>query len=302
MAFTENLRHTTDDIRLIIDKIKRDKGFDLSGYRESTLSRRIERRMQFDGAKSLEEYMRMIDRDYHLYWRLVSDFFIGVTDFFRDKEIWDIMREQVLPQVISSKLSVISKKEKKLKTYDLKLKTAFKPILRIWSAGCSTGEETHSFAILLIDVLGNSISNFLIYIYGTDIMEDKLEVARKSEYEADKVEKVEERLREKYFESSAISFQPSAKDYKLKAYVRRLTRFRKYDLVQGEELRGFDVIICRNVLIYFQKHLQEKVLKGFHKALNRDGILWLGTAESLSEKTRSLFKPIYKNEKIFRKV
>ncbi len=79
------------DIKLLIDKIKRDKGLDLCGYRDSTLIRRIERRMQFDGANSLGEYIRMIDRNYHLYWHLISDFFIGMKDFFRDKEIYDIV-------------------------------------------------------------------------------------------------------------------------------------------------------------------------------------------------------------------
>jgi len=281
------------DLQILIDKIKRDKGFDLSGYKETTLQRRIERRIKFDGAESLDEYLKMIDRDYHLYWRLVSDFFIGVTDFFRDKEIWEVMREKVLPEIIERKLSAFSYQPS---AKDFKLKAKMKPILRVWSAGCSTGEETYSFAILLHEVLGNSISDFLVYIYGTDIMEDKLEIARKAEYDAEKVEKIEAGLRKKYFANHMSS------KFGMQSDIRQLTRFLKYNLVQDEELRGFDIIICRNVLIYFQKPLQEKVLTMFHRTLNRDGILWLGTAETLSGKALKLFAPIYKNEKIFRKM
>lgn len=278
-------RESNTELSLLIDKIKRDKGLDLSGYKESTLTRRIERRMQFDGAGSLEEYIHMIDRDYHLYWRLVSDFFIGVTDFFRDSEIWEVVCEKVLPEIIDRKPKAIAGP------------------LRIWSAGCSTGEETYSLAIAVMEVIKKeNIRDLPVFIYGTDIMEDKLEIARIGEYDAEKVEKVEERLREKYFQPSAVSYQPSAKDFQLKAEVRQATRFRKYDLVQGEELRGFDIIVCRNVLIYFQRQLQERVLRNFHRALREGGILWLGSAESLSGEAAKLFEPIYKNEKIFKKI
>jgi len=286
-------------LSLLIDKIKRDKGLDLSGYKESTLSRRIERRIKFDGALSLEEYMQMIDRDYHLYWRLVSDFFIGVTDFFRDKKIWDVVQEKVLPQIIANKASGEGP-------------------LRIWSAGCSSGEETYSLAITVREVLRKTLhdSRFTnheppVFIYGTDIMEDKLEIAKEGIYSEEKLKGMDDNLKFRYFEQIADNEEPSLrapkgrsnlKSYMLDANTKRLARFRKYDLTKPETLTGFDMIVCRNVLIYFQRCLQEKVLKNFHRALREGGILWLGTAESLSGEMAKLFEPIYKNEKIFRKV
>lgn len=168
---------------LLIDKIKRDKGFDLSGYRDSTLIRRIERRMKFDGAKSLDEYMRMIDRSYHLYWRLISDFFIGVTEFFRDREIWEVVQTKVLPEMI-----------------ERNMKNRFKLPLRIWSAGCSTGEETYSLAMAIREIYGErEIKGLPAFVHGTDILEDKLEHAKKGVYDAEKVIKVQKDLIDKYF-------------------------------------------------------------------------------------------------------
>ncbi|MBU1147143.1 MAG: protein-glutamate O-methyltransferase CheR [Candidatus Omnitrophica bacterium] len=300
-----------NNLGLLVEKIKRDKGFDLSGYKESTLTRRIERRIRFDGAESLEEYITMIDRDYHLYWRLVSDFFIGVTDFFRDKEIWKTVQEKVLPEIIATK-------------------GKGQGPLRMWSAGCSTGEETYSLAIAVRETLRKSeIKDLPVFIYGTDIMEDKLEQAKRGIYSEDKLKGVNGNVRFRYFEriaddlnviarrhevptkqsrreiASLTSFARNDRStirYTLNASTKRLTRFRKYDLARPETMTGFDMIVCRNVLIYFERKLQEKVIKHFHKALRPRGLLWLGKAESLSKETESLFEPVYKKERIFRKL
>lgn len=267
------------DIALLIDKIKRDKGFDLSGYRDSTLTRRIERRIKFDGAKSLDEYMRMIDRDYHLYWRLVSDFFIGVTDFFRDKEICDIVQTKVFPELI-----------------ERRIKEPFKAPFRVWSAGCSTGEEVYSLAIMVKEIYEKKdIRRPLAFVHGTDILEDKLEQAKQGVYSQEKVEKMERTLREKYF-------TVQSKEYKIIHNIEYMTRFAKLDLVRPTGFGGFDMVVCRNVLIYFQRELQEKVISYFHKALRPGGVLWLGKSESLWGKTKSLFEPVYKKERIFRKL
>lgn len=295
------------ELSLLINKIKRDKGLDLSGYKESTLTRRIERRMQFDGAGSLEEYIRMIDRDYRLYWRLVSDFFIGVTDFFRDKEIWEVVRGKILPGIVACRtLDVGSNNNTSYVLHPTSHVT--QNTLRVWSAGCSTGEETYSLAIAVKEALREKgIEDLPVFIYGTDIMEDKLDIARIGEYTAEKVEKVEEGLREKFFERIADSVERiggkklSAKRYTLNANTKRLTRFRKYDLTKPETLAGFDMIACRNVLIYFQRGLQEKVIKHFYKTLRPGGLLWLGKGETLWDETKELFEPIFKQERIFRK-
>ncbi|MFH1797793.1 MAG: protein-glutamate O-methyltransferase CheR [Candidatus Omnitrophota bacterium] len=267
------------DITLLVDKIKRDKGFDLSGYRDSTLTRRIERRIKFDGAKSLDEYMRMIDRDYHLYWRLVSDFFIGVTDFFRDKEICDIVQTKVFPELI-----------------ERRIKEPFKAPFRVWSAGCSTGEEVYSLAIMVKEIYEKKdIRRPLAFVHGTDILEDKLEQAKQGIYPREKVEKMERTLREKYFITRD-------RKYKIHPTIESMTHFNKLDLVHPSGFGGFDIIVCRNVLIYFQRKLQEKVIAYFHKALRPEGILWLGKSETLWGRTSSLFESVYKKERVFRKL
>lgn len=264
---------------LLIDKIKRDKGLDLSGYRNSTLTRRIERRMKFDGAKSLDEYVRMIDRSYHLYWRLISDFFIGVTDFFRDKEIYDIAQTKVFPELIEKRI-----------------KEPFKVPFRIWSAGCSTGEEVYSLAIIVKEIYEKkNIQRPLAFVHGTDILDDKLEQAKQGIYSREKVEKIEKPLREKYFITRDTR-------YKIHPAIECMTYFNKLDLVHPSGFGGFDIIVCRNVLIYFQRKLQEKVTAYFHKALRPGGILWLGKSESLWGRPKSLFELIYSKERIFRKL
>ncbi|MFH1287719.1 MAG: protein-glutamate O-methyltransferase CheR [bacterium] len=275
-----------NDLELIVDKIKRDKGFDLSGYKESTLSRRIERRFQFDGASSTGEYIRMIDKDYHLYWRFISDFFIGVTDFFRDKEIWEIVMEKVLPEIIARRTSHVSRPTSHVAQLPL----------RIWSAGCSTGEETYSLAIMIREIYEKqSIKGLPAFVHGTDILEDKLEFAKRGFYTKEKTKGIENALLEKYFDQRDTNNE-------IRNTIKIMMRFKKLDLVCPEGYAGFDMIACRNVLIYFQRGLQEKVIKHFHKALRPNGILWLGKSETLWGETETLFEPVYKNEKIFRKM
>ena len=264
--------------QLIIDKIKRDKGLDLSGYKESTLNRRIDRRMRLDGASSLDEYIRMIGKDYQLYNTLISDLFVDVTDFFRDTQICAVIRNKVLPGIIERKF------EEKLRLP-----------LRIWSAGCSTGEETYTLAIMLRDIFDKkNIKGLPAFVHGTDIMEDKLDFAKIGLYPKEKVETIDKRLVKNYF----ISQQEG---YKLHPIIKIMTRFKEMDLAQPSVFLGFDMIVCRNVLIYFQRKLQDKVIEHFYKALRPNGILWLGKAESLSRKTEMLFEPVYRKERIFRK-
>jgi len=151
------------------------------------------------------------------------------------------------------------------------------------------------------------------FVHGTDILEDKLEIAKRGIYSQEKVEKVDDGLKEKYFENiSVIARRPAKRadeaissrntHHAIRNTIKIMTRFKKLDLVRPKEFHGFDMIVCRNVLIYFQRRLQEQVIKYFHKALRPGGILWLGKSESLSKESDSLFEPVYKRERIFRKL
>lgn len=278
----------------LLNKIESEKGLSLKDYKDGTLRRRVEFRMMMEGASSLDDFMNRLDADYHLYWRLLSDLFIGVTDFFRDEGAWGAVRTQVLPDIIERRLS-----------------SHLSLPLRVWSAGCSTGEETYSLAIAIKEIYGDIDYNLSpIHVYGTDIMEEKLADAKKGIYSAEKVSKVAVELKEKYL----IEIRDPNDDlrtthdairttqYEVCNELKRLTRFKIFDLARPGIMAGFDLIACRNVLIYFQPVLQEQVIGYFHKALRPGGILWLGMSETLWGGTRTLFEPVFGRERIFRKL
>lgn len=295
------------DLRLLIDKIQRDKGFDFKEYRQSSLIRRIKRRMEFDGAVSIEEYIKLLDTNNCLYHRLINDLFINVTEFFRDEDIWRLLKAEVLPEVIEKKL--ISDKE---------LEPLTKPGLRIWFCGCASGQEAYSFAICLEEALKDRTADLDIKIFATDANEEVIKIARKGEYKAEAVSKLPDSLLEEYF--TPLDNKPhtnpvgmlrgrhlmgqarcKTKVFKIKEQLRDKLIFGTHNLVSDFYIGDIDIIVCRNVFIYFQRELQDRVLTRFYKALVEGGLLWLGTAESLSENTKQLFAPVYGKQRLFKK-
>lgn len=193
----------------------------------------------------------------------MRDLTIRVTEFFRDPLTWGVMKSEVLPGLLNRSSEI-----------------------KVWSAGCATGEETYSLAILFEEAKRQ------VSILGTDLDQEALRSAREGIYPEERLKLVPPPLREIYF-------KPVNNGYQIIQKMRDCVDFRDVNLVTGEPPGEFDLVSCRNVLIYFSKELQERVLLKFHEALKPGGLLWLGKAESLWGKAQELFECLDKNVKIF---
>lgn len=284
------------DLAVLIEKIKYDKGLDFSEYRQSTLKRRVRYRMELDGAASIGEYIKILNTNENIYRQLISSLLINVTDFFRDGDIWIFMKEKVLPEIVERKL-----KNKKFREF------LDRPFFKAWVCGCADGQEAYSLAICLKDILKEKKIDLEIRIYATDVDAEAVKKARKGEYSAEIISKLPISFYEEYFipfKKDSIKEAVCCKTemFRLKRYIRDMLIFGRHNLVSDFYIGNLDLIVCRNVFIYFQRKLQDKVVKGFSRALKNNGMLWLGAAESLSENTNYMFEAPYKQQRIFRKL
>jgi two-component system CheB/CheR fusion protein len=245
----------SDDITVseLVERLASGHGPDLRGYKPATLERRIRRRMSQTGVGSLGEYLQRIQRDGKESIELLNTVLINVTEFFRDPPAWETLRKEILPQLLKS----------------IDPGSSF----RAWSAGCATGEEAYSLAILIAELLGPSILEYDIKIYATDIDEEALNIARRGEYHIDKLRHMKSILREKYFTGTGTSMR-------IIRELRRLVIFGRSNIVSDAAISHCHLVMCRNVLIYFDTNTQKQVLSRLHYALEPGGILFLGKAES----------------------
>ena len=205
---------------------------------------------------------------------LVSTLVVNVTQFFRDKEDWQIIKNKVLSEIIARRLG----------------KT-----LSIWSIACASGEEPYSLAIIFHEILGDEIKKVNIRIYGTDIDEDCLNKAREGIYDKRSLKEVDTELIKRYF------IQKASESYQINDKVKTMVRFLKHSIINGEKFGGFDFIICRNLLIYFTRQLQERIYLRLYNALKPGGLLWLGKAEMPVGRAGKRFKSLYYRERIYQK-
>ena len=263
------------DLQHLLEKIYRDRGFDFREYRETTLIRRLGRRLRARGAGSYAEYARVLDRDRTEYDRLFKDLTINVTSFFRDGWAFKILEELVLPELIHKEVNTGNG-------------------IRVWSAGCATGEETYSIAMLASEVLGAERNNREVSIIGTDIDTEALKRAQEGIFSSKEVEGIPPALLERYFVSEN-------KGYRVKASVREMVAFEVHNLSSATPYHDLDLVVCRNLLIYFTSRLQERVIKGFYSALREDGFLLLGKAEVPIGETKRMFQCVDKRARLYRK-
>jgi two-component system, chemotaxis family, CheB/CheR fusion protein len=254
--------------------LRQNRGFDFTGYKRSTLIRRVIKRMQSLTIENFEEYQDYLEVDPEEFNYLFNTILINVTAFFRDSSAWKYIAEEILPNLITNK-----------KTSD--------PI-RIWSAGCASGEEAYTLAILMAEILGAEEFRQRVKIYATDVDEDALSQARQALYSAKDVETVPDELRQKYFEIVGNS-------YVFRQDLRRSVIFGRHDLLQDAPISRLDLLVSRNTLMYFNSETQGRILARFHFALNDNGYLFLGKAEMLLMHS-SLFIPLDLTNRIFTKV
>lgn len=237
-----------------LGRLREQSGIDFGSYRRGTIERRLRGRMAATGASSLGDYERLMSDDTAEYERLVSSFLIKVTEFFRDPALFDHLRKEVLPELIASTASDSGP-------------------LRIWSAGCATGEEAYSVAMLVADALGADWMHRGARIFGTDLDADAIAHARRGVYSAASLNGVPSAYRERFFGRNGAAFEVTKG-------IRDLTVFGQHDLGQRAPFPGIDLVLCRNVLMYFTPELQERALRVFAFALRDGGRLVLGKAES----------------------
>lgn len=276
----------------ILEKVYEERGFDFRQYKESSLKRRIEKRLRAKKAGSYEEYAKILDTDPDEYKRLVDALTIKVTEFFRDPEAWQVLSERVLPEIIRGKTG--DTRLHKRSGGQGKENENITPVLRVWSAGCATGQETYSVAILLNQLLEERKDALQIDICGTDIDKDSLIKAQQGEYKSEMMKNVPQDIRDKYFDPR--------NSFRVRDPLRKIVYFKFHDLALEGPLKGIDLILCRNVAIYFDRSLQEKIFMDFRNGLGEGGYLFLGKAETLIGPAQGRFNVVDRRWKIYRKL
>jgi len=247
-------------------------GINLENYKTSTVQRRVEKSMQTAGIESLREYLQFLEKNPAALQLLYQSFPVHVTSFFRDKEAFER-----LAQTIEEKIA----------------KETLGDTFRVWVAGCSTGEEAFSLAMMIQHLLEQHKYHCILQIFATDIHEEALDIARKATYTAEQIKEVPLELIEKYLVKYGDSYEI---EKNLKAQV----LFSKHDLTINPPFFKLDVVSCRNLLIYLNNETQRHIFPLFHYALKEDGLLFLGKSESINQ-AGDLFSEIDTKSKIFKK-
>ncbi len=258
----------------ILKFIDQETGLDFREYKKATLARRVARRVQVCKSPSLKHYLEFLKENSSEVEILYREFLIGVTRFFRDPEVWDVLRKDVIPELIA--------------------KTPEGETLKLWDVACSTGEEAYSFAICLLEEIEKQEKLIGIKIFATDISKDHLAMASAGSYPETIAADVPPKLLAKYFDRSSGS-------YIVKEKLRSTIIFSEHNLIKNPPFSRMDLVSCRNLLIYFQPVIQKKALDFLHYALKMEGILVLGTSESVSPRQKN-FETIHRKWKIYRNI
>jgi two-component system CheB/CheR fusion protein len=264
---------TETTVDVLLEHLKQARGFDFTGYKRTTLERRLRLRMSEVGITSYGDYVAFLESHPEEFASLFNTILINVTGFFRDPATWEhIAGDDVIPRLVEAR-------------HD-------RP-LRVWSAGCASGEEAYTLAMLLADAVGDEYSD-RVKIYATDVDAEALAEARAASYGAKDIEAVPQHLVERFFERVD-------QRYIVRADLRRSVIFGRNDLVQDAPISRIDLLACRNTLIYFNAETQARILRKFHFALDAQGLLFLGKSEMLIRQS-DLFRPTDRSHRLFEKV
>ena len=256
----------------LLQFLRDSRSFDFTGYKRPSLVRRVRHRMREIGIDSFEDYQDVLQLEPREFTALFNTILINVTSFFRDSGAWEELRTQILPQVLEA--------------------SSGGPV-RVWSAGCSAGQEAYSIAMLLHEEMGSSFRE-RVKIYATDVDEDALNYARQASYTERETHGLPESYRERYFDlvNGRYVFTPD---------LRRSVIFGRNDLTSDAPISRIDILLCRNTLMYLNAETQTRVVGRLGFALRQDGVLFLGKAEMLLNHA-SVFEPIDLKRRFFRRV
>jgi two-component system CheB/CheR fusion protein len=268
------MKATTDESFEALLRYMRDsRGFDFTGYKRASLMRRVRHRMEHAGYPTYEEYLDVLQASSDEFAALFNTILINVTAFFRDPEAWDFVKTDVIPRMLAER--------------------APNDPIRVWSAGCASGQEAYTLAMLLAEALGPDDFRQRVKIYATDIDEEALTEARGAAYDAKAVESVPPDMLSRYFE------QLNGR-YIFRKDLRRAVIFGRNDLVKDAPISRVDLLVCRNTLMYLNAETQRNVVGRLHFALGPRGTLFLGHAEMLLSHS-DRFAPLSLRYRIFRK-
>ena len=270
---TESLPETA--MKKIFVLLRAQTSHDFSLYKPSTINRRIERRMAVNQVDLIDGYVRFLQRDPTEVQALFRDLLIGVTSFFRDPEAFQILEEKVIPKIFANKREGA--------------------VIRIWSTGCSTGEEAYSLAMLLAEGTEARKKSFAIQVFATDIDSQAIASARAGIYPASIVTDISSKRLAHFF-----TIEPDGSTYRIHKGIRDMVVFSEQDVIKDPPFSKLDLISCRNVMIYMGAALQKRLIPLFHYALNPGGTLFLGTSETTRDFS-GLFTALDGKQKLYQR-
>lgn len=259
-------------IRLVV---RRRRGVDLAHYRHGYVHRRIRTRMRARGVAGSGEYARILSRDDEEIGRLLGAISTKVTSFFRDPGLYTFLDARVMPDLLAAPAG---------------------RTVRLWSAGCATGEEAYSLAAL-VATREPPRPEGRVHVLGTDVDPTAIAAARRGQYPLSALRRVPVEIQRRW-----LTVQREDASFKVNRELRAYTTFRVESLLAPVSTGAFDLILCRNVFIYFEASLQERILVQLARALHPGGYLALGRVERIAGPARASFEPVHLRERVYRRV
>lgn len=254
-------------------------GFNTDQYKNTYLGRRFNARLRAYNLDSYHEYWKLLKNNNKEQERLLNDLTINVTEFFRDQTVYRFIQHDVIPTISEQKNHI-----------------------RVWSAGSSDGKEAYSIAMLFLELLGERKAKSKVKIVATDIDQTCLQRARTGNYFSRKgISQTDVSKQLSFLKTPENFFEINQENYQIKPVVKELVSFQYHDLISGPKKRNFDIIFCRNVVIYFSRSLQEILYMDFYNALNSGGFFVMGKTETLVGEARMKFQPYNSRERVFQK-
>jgi chemotaxis methyl-accepting protein methylase len=264
------------DLGKLLAKVGRDRGLDLTQYRPAYVERRVAARLRVLNMHTYRQYARVLDADPNEYAKLLDTLTINVTDFFRDPPVYTAFRDQIIPSIIEGKTRSRQR------------------MIRVWSAGCATGQEPYSLAMAFLSAKDFQERSFMLSVVGTDLDPRALQTAKTAEYDVGALTHIPKAEQHRFVivDGKTFHFTPE---------VTRHVKFQRLNLFSDEPIHMVDVIFCRNVFIYFTRDQQAKVLDAFHRSLARGGYLVLGRSEKMASGLSAMYETVSGRDRIYRK-
>src|SRR5580765_491838 len=262
-----------DGYEQLLQHLQQSRGFDFSAYKRASLDRRIRKRMHDAGIDSYSSYTDYLEAHPHEFTELFNTILINVTAFFRDAQMWEYLASDIIPRILQLRQGEAA--------------------IRVWSAGCSSGEEAYSLAMLLAEALGPERFNERVKVYATDVDEEALSHGRAAAYDDKAVDAIPKPLLNKYFERVGNRWV-------FHREFRRAVIFGRHDLILDPPISHLTLLVCRNTLMYFNHEVQQRILERFRFGLSEGGFLFLGKAEMLLARSKA-FIPVDLTKRVFAK-